>query len=35
MKKLNCLPNFDIDKINGKIDIFINFISFQEMELEL
>lgn len=35
MRKLNCLPNFDIDKINGKIDIFINFISFQEMELKV
>lgn len=32
MKKINCLPNFDIEKIKGKIDIFINFISFQEME---
>ena len=32
MRKLNCLPNYDIEKLNGQIDIFLNFISFQEME---
>ena len=35
ISKLNnfcCLPNFDIERLKGKIDIFVNFISFQEME---
>jgi len=32
MKTLNCLPNYDIEKLQGQIDIFLNFISFQEME---
>ena len=32
LKKLNSFPNFDIEKLSGKIDIFLNFISFQEME---
>ena len=32
LPKLNCFPNFDIEKLKGKIDIFLNFISFQEME---
>ena len=35
LPKLNCLPNYDIEKLRGKIDIFINFISFQEMEYEV
>lgn len=32
LNKLSCFPNFDVDRLKGKIDIFINFISFQEME---
>ena len=32
LKTLSCFPNFDIEKFKGKIDVFINFISFQEME---
>jgi putative sugar O-methyltransferase len=35
LPKLSCFPNFDIIKLKGKIDIFINFISFQEMEYDV
>ena len=30
--KLNFLPNWSIETLKGKIDLFVNFISFQEME---
>ena len=33
--KLNFLPNWAIEKLYGKIDLFVNFISFQEMEPEI
>ena len=33
--KLNCFLNSDIDKLVGSVDIFINFISFQEMRLDV
>ena len=33
--KLNFLPNWAIEKLDGKIDLFVNFISFQEMEPEI
>ena len=32
---LNYLPNWAIEKLQGKIDLFVNFISFQEMEPEI
>ena len=35
LPKLSSFPNFDIVKLKGKIDIFLNFISFQEMEYEV
>lgn len=35
LKKINCLLNSDIDKLKGSIDVFINFISFQEMRLDV
>jgi putative sugar O-methyltransferase len=35
LKTLSCFPNFDIEKFKGKIDVFINFISFQEMEYDV
>ena len=31
-KKITCLSSWQIEKLLGKIDIFVNFISFQEME---
>lgn len=31
-KKITCLCSWQIEKLVGKIDIFVNFISFQEME---
>ena len=34
LSKLNFLPNWSIEKLVGKIDLFVNFISFQEMEPE-
>ena len=30
--KLNFLSNWSIERLEGKIDLFVNFISFQEME---
>lgn len=38
IKNLNCLSsllNSDIEKLNGKIDVFTNFISFQEMRIDV
>ena len=35
LSKLNFLPNWSIEKLDGKIDLFVNFISFQEMEPEI
>lgn len=35
LSKLNFLPNWSIEKLEGKIDLFVNFISFQEMEPEI
>ncbi len=32
LKKITILPSWKIEKLKGKIDLFINFISFQEME---
>ena len=32
LKKITCLNSWQIEKLKGKIDLFINFISFQEME---
>ncbi len=34
-KKITCLCSWQIEKLIGKIDVFINFISFQEMEPEV
>tara|TARA_A100001011_G_C14255709_1_gene819998 strand:- start:184 stop:1227 length:1044 start_codon:yes stop_codon:yes gene_type:complete len=31
-KKITCLCSWQIERLVGKIDIFVNFISFQEME---
>ena len=28
----SCLPNWEIERITGEVDLFVNFISFQEME---
>lgn len=35
LKKASALPSWVIEKIQGKIDLFVNFISFQEMEPEI
>ena len=35
LSKWNFLPNWSIEKLQGKIDLFVNFISFQEMEPEI
>ena len=35
LKKITCLCSWQIEKLIGKIDVFINFISFQEMEPEV
>ena len=35
LSKLNFLPNWSIERLEGKIDLFVNFISFQEMEPEI
>ena len=35
MKKAAILPSWFIEKLQGKIDLFVNFISFQEMEPEI
>ncbi|GAB6069741.1 hypothetical protein JCM30760_08380 [Thiomicrorhabdus hydrogeniphila] len=35
LKKAAILPSWCIEKLQGKIDLFVNFISFQEMEPEI
>lgn len=35
LKKITCLNSWQIEKLKGKIDLFVNFISFQEMEPKL
>jgi hypothetical protein len=35
MKPINCLCSWQIEKLVGVIDLFVNFISFQEMEPEV
>ena len=35
LSNLNYLPNWAIENLNGKIDLFVNFISFQEMEPDI
>jgi len=35
LKQVSVLPSWQIEKLHGKIDLFINFISFQEMEPEI
>jgi len=32
LKKISCLQSWQIENLRGKIDLFVNFISFQEME---
>jgi putative sugar O-methyltransferase len=34
-KKITCLCSWQIEKLIGKIDVFVNFVSFQEMEPEV
>jgi len=35
LHRLSVLPSWKIEKIEGKIDLFVNFISFQEMEPDI
>lgn len=35
LKKITVLPSWKIEALRGKIDLFVNFISFQEMEPEI
>lgn len=35
LKKISVLPSWEIEKLQGKIDLFVNFISFQEMEPDI
>ena len=35
LNKVSVLPSWEIEQIEGKIDLFVNFISFQEMEPEI
>ena len=35
LERFSFLPNWAIEKIHGSIDLFVNFISFQEMEPEI
>ena len=35
LPQISCLPNWYIKRLRGKIDLFVNFISFQEMEPEI
>lgn len=35
LKSMAILPSWMIEKVTGKIDLFVNFISFQEMEPEI
>ena len=32
LPQISCLPNWYINRLRGNIDLFVNFISFQEME---
>lgn len=32
LKRITTLPSWSIERLQGKIDLFVNFISFQEME---
>ncbi|MEO9485827.1 MAG: putative sugar O-methyltransferase [Ekhidna sp.] len=32
LPKISCLPSWQIERLTGKVDLFVNFISFQEME---
>ena len=35
LKQASVLPSWQIEKLQGKIDLFVNFISFQEMEPDI
>tara|TARA_B100001093_G_scaffold513696_1_gene586137 strand:- start:538 stop:1581 length:1044 start_codon:yes stop_codon:yes gene_type:complete len=35
LPKFSFLPTWEIEKLKGKIDLFVNFISFQEMEPDI
>ena len=35
LERFSFLPNWTIEKLHGSIDLFVNFISFQEMEPEI
>ena len=35
LKKISFLPNWRIEDLQGPIDLFVNFISFQEMEPDI
>jgi putative sugar O-methyltransferase len=35
LKKITCLNSWQIEQLKGEIDLFVNFISFQEMEPDL
>lgn len=35
LKKVSNLPSWKVENLQGKIDLFVNFISFQEMEPEI
>ena len=35
LKRISLLPSWKIEEIEGKIDLFVNFISFQEMEPDI
>jgi putative sugar O-methyltransferase len=35
LKQITTIPSWKIESLNGKVDLFVNFISFQEMEPEI
>lgn len=35
LKSMSVLPSWEIAKLTGKVDLFVNFISFQEMEPDI
>ena len=35
LPKFSFLPSWEIEKLKGKVDLFVNFISFQEMEPDI
>jgi|TARA_B100002019_G_C21274085_1_gene604153 putative sugar O-methyltransferase len=35
LPRFSFLPSWEIERLNGKIDLFVNFISFQEMEPDI